>query len=366
MGNKRGAAWLAAALLGAALLIMGGVAAWRWMSPKAAPVEASAGPSPGAAAAAAAPALEASVRAWMPGAGLFRQEWLLQDKDGWNLRIPRLRDPKALGDSLRAHLERAGLKPGVFEWRDFPQWRGFYLELGAEHLVAVQDRSPGLALVLDDWGYHTKVLDAMKSFPAHLTIAVLPGLPYSAVCAEAAFSAGHEVILHLPMEPLRRMPMIKGTLMVGMPEAEVLSWMDRHAATVPHMVGLNNHEGSKGSADTALMRTVCSWVRSKGEYFLDSKTISNSVGVAEAMRAGIPYAARRVFLDNQDDPGAIEAKVREALAVAKRTGSCVAIGHAKENTMAVLTRMAPELIDSGVDLVRVSDLTRYEIPPDAP
>jgi polysaccharide deacetylase 2 family uncharacterized protein YibQ len=364
MGTRRGLI-----ALSALLLLCGLAAAWRFGAWRQAPAPAPEGvPAPAGTAgptAAAQGRMEAAVRAWMPGAGLFRPDWLLKDKDGWNLRLPRLRDAKAIGESLQGYLQGQGAAPTVFEWRDFPQWRGFYLELDGEKLVAVQDRSPALALVIDDWGYHTKVLEAMKHFPAHLTIAVLPGLPYSSLCAQAAFDSGHEVILHLPMEPMRRMPMLKGTLMVGMPAAEVLAWMDRHELSVPHMTGLNNHEGSKGSADTPLMRTVCGWLKSRGEFFLDSKTIASSVGEAEARRAGIPYAARRVFLDNVDEPSAIEAKAREALAIAQKTGSCIAIGHAKENTMAVLSRIAPEFLGSGVDLVRVSDLTLYRMPDDA-
>lgn len=321
-------------------------------------------PPPPPAAPAATPApqggnLEALVRAQMPAAGLFREDWLRHDEQGWNLKIPRKRDARVLGEFLKARLQ-----PRNFEWREFSQWRGFAFELGGEKLTAVQDKGPALALVIDDWGYHTKVLEAMKAFPTRLTVAVMPGLPHSRECAEAAFAAGHEVILHLPMEPLRPMPMLKGTLMVGMPDSEVTTLLDRHAESVPHMSGLNNHEGSKGSADTALMRSVCAWLASHGEYFLDSKTSAQSVGEAEAKRAGIPYEARRVFLDNVDEPKAIEKSAREAFAIAKKTGSCIAIGHPRPNTLAVLTRLAPEFVEAGVDLVRASELTHYEMKPD--
>lgn len=307
--------------------------------------------------------LEAAVRALMPGAGLFRDDWLRRDGDTWNLKIPRRRDARALGEYIRAGLEHSSSKPTMFLWRDFPQWRGFYLEADGDKLVAVQDKSPALAIVIDDWGYHTKVLQQMQNFPGRLTIAVFPGLQYTSLCAETAFAAGHEVIMHLPMEAERKMPMLAGTLLVGMPLGEVSSLIDQHAATIPHMLGLNNHEGSKATADTNLMRTVCEWIKGHGGYFLDSKTSAASVGEAEARRAGIPYAARRVFLDNVDEPKAIEMSLREAVAIAIKTGSCIAIGHPRENTMAVITRLVPEIENQDVDLVRVSELTQFELAP---
>jgi polysaccharide deacetylase 2 family uncharacterized protein YibQ len=355
--------WAWAALLLAALLL--GAAAWflrrSGQAAPPSPAQAVATPQAQEAARAASPSLEAAIRAMMPGAGLFREDWLRKDGDSWNLKIPRRRDAKALAALIQAGLESSGPKPTLFENRDFPQWRGFYLEAGGEKLVAVQDKAPALALVIDDWGYHTKVLPQMKAFPGRLTVAVLPGLPYSKECAEAAFEAGHEVILHLPVEPERSMPMLPGTLMVGMSAEEVDGWLDKHALSVPHMLGLNNHEGSKGSADPALMRTVASWLRAHGGYLLDSKTSPASVAEAEARRAGIPYASRRVFLDNVDQPAAIEKAARLALSIALKSGACIAIGHPRENTMAVLTRLAPEFEDQGVDLVRVSELTFFDL-----
>jgi polysaccharide deacetylase 2 family uncharacterized protein YibQ len=153
--------------------------------------------------------------------------------------------------------------------------------------------------------------------------------------------------------------MLPGTLKPGMPEERVLDLMDRHASSVPHMSGLNNHEGSKGSADTALMQTVAAWLKSHGGYFLDSKTSPKSVGEREAALAGVPYASRRVFLDNLDSPAAIEKAFRQALEIAAKSGSCIAIGHPRKNTLETLTRLAPEAAVRGVELVAASELTLF-------
>ena len=348
------------AVLALSLGLLGAWFAWRLRQasvpqPPLAVASAEATPS------ATAPGLEKAVRSLMPGAGLFRDDWLRKDSTGWNLHLPRRRYARALSAYFKSGLQRLGLSCGVFEDRDFSQWRGFYLEAGGEKLTAVQDKGPALAVVIDDWGYHTKVLAAMRDFPLRLTASVLPGLPHSGECAEAAFAAGHEVILHLPMEPERKMPMLPGTIVIGMPLDEVSAWIGKHAATVPHMLGLNNHEGSKASADANLMGTVAAWLKQHGGYFLDSKTSAASVGEAEARRAGIPYESRRVFLDNVDRPADIEKYLRQAIAIARRTGSCIAIGHPRKNTFDVLAKVAPELEGEGVDMVRASELTLFDM-----
>lgn len=305
---------------------------------------------------------ESALRKLMPGAGLFREDWLRRDQEGLNLNIPRRRDARALGEYFRRELTKAGFTPDLFEWRDISARRGFAMSIGTEKLVALQDKNPGLAFVIDDWGYNLKVLQAMKNFQGRLTIAVLPGLPHSREIAQAALQTGHELILHLPMESESEHAQVEGTLLAGMGREAVAALLERHSSGLPAISGLNNHEGSKASADRALMSTVAAWLRDRGGYFLDSKTSPKSVGEEQAKKAGIPYASRRIFLDNVDTPQAIEAAARQALAIAKKTGSCIAIGHPRENTLAVLGRLAAEIESQGVDLVRASELTFFEIP----
>jgi polysaccharide deacetylase 2 family uncharacterized protein YibQ len=223
---------------------------------------------------------------------------------------------------------------------------------------AVRPKGPRLALVLDDWGQNTRLLPELKAFPAKLTIAVIPGLPYSRDCAQAAHDGGHEVIMHLPVEPLAKLRLAEGTLMVGMTWPQVKAICDRHALSVPYMAGLNNHEGSKGSADPVLMGAVAKWLQSRGAgmYFLDSVTTPKSVIPEQARLAGLPFARRKVFLDNVDEKGAIEKKARQALQQALRDGFSIAIGHPRPNTLKVLARMVGEFKAKGVEVVYVSSL----------
>jgi polysaccharide deacetylase 2 family uncharacterized protein YibQ len=217
---------------------------------------------------------------------------------------------------------------------------------------------PRLALVIDDWGYQSRPVEVLPTMGIPLTTAILPNLPFSRSAAEASHRLGDEVILHCPMQALGRVPEEAGTLKVGMAPAEVQALLEKHWASIPYADGLNNHQGSKATEDPALMAEVAAFAKEKGVYFLDSVTTAKSVIPAAAKAAGIPWAARRVFLDDLDQPGAIRAQLARAVAIARKQGSCIAIGHPRANTLATLRQEGPRLQAEGIELVHVSELLK--------
>ncbi len=60
-----------------------------------------------------------------------------------------------------------------------------------------------VAIVIDDFGNNMKGTNQMLSLPIPLTVAVMPFLPSTKEDAIAAHKKGHEVIIHMPMEPIK-------------------------------------------------------------------------------------------------------------------------------------------------------------------
>ena len=58
-----------------------------------------------------------------------------------------------------------------------------------------------LAIVIDDLGNNMKGTEEMLNLPINLTVAIMPFMPSTKRDAELANQNGHEVIVHLPMEP---------------------------------------------------------------------------------------------------------------------------------------------------------------------
>lgn len=192
-----------------------------------------------------------------------------------------------------------------------------------------------------------------------VTVAVLPGLRYSREVAERARAAGLEVFLHLPLEPEDpAMHLGPGGVTVAMSDTEIAATVRAGLDAVPGAVGVNNHMGSRGTADPRVMRAVLAVVKERNLLFVDSVTSPRSIAAALASEMGIPAASRHVFLDNEEDPEAIRTQIRRTIALARRQGSAVAIGHAQRLTAQVLREVLDEFDRAGIVLVPASALTR--------
>lgn len=213
-----------------------------------------------------------------------------------------------------------------------------------------------LAIVLDDWGYKKAPVEQLARLPKPLTLAVIPHLAYSRLAAERGAALGHEVIVHCPMAAKGGGHPEPSLLASGQSALQVRAKLEEDFLSVPGAVGLNNHEGSLATEDRALMDAVAAVLKDKNAYFLDSVTSPKSKIPAAAKAAGIPWAARRVFLDNEDDQAAVAVQVAEAIACAQKRGACIAIGHPRPATLAALESALPGLEGQGVRLVKVSEL----------
>ncbi len=113
-----------------------------------------------------------------------------------------------------------------------------------------------LVFIIDDAGYSMKQLEAFLRLPFPLTIAVLPGLPYSVMAAQAVRAAGKELILHQPMQALGGQNPGPGAILLGMGKAEIEETVEANLKTVPGAIGMNNHMGSAATTDLGIMEAV--------------------------------------------------------------------------------------------------------------
>lgn len=218
-------------------------------------------------------------------------------------------------------------------------------------------RHPRLAIIMDDLGEDRAAAEAVLALPFSLTASVLPHLPFSYEVAEEAWRRGDQVMLHLPMEAeAGRGTPEASELRVGMTSAQVESALEGMLATVPHAAGANNHEGSRATTDPALMAELMPDLRRRGFFFVDSRTTAATVAYDAAVRAGVPAASRKVFLDDMPERQAVLAQLDLAARDALRDGSAIAIGHPRPATIAALADEVPALESRGIHLVFASQL----------
>lgn len=215
-----------------------------------------------------------------------------------------------------------------------------------------------LAVVFDDAGGDVPSCKYCLALPFPITVAVMPGLSHSRECADAARAAGAEVLLHQPMQA-QNLNIKPGVLAVtpSMSAKEAASLVVSNMVSLGQVAGVNNHEGSLITENTAVMAAIMKAAQEKGAYFLDSRTTSGTKAGNASSVTGIPYYERDVFLDNSHDKEAIVEQVRRALDIANRDGAAIMIGHVRADDILAdtLKEIAPLLRDAGYVFCTVSN-----------
>lgn len=212
-----------------------------------------------------------------------------------------------------------------------------------------------LAIVIDDFGYRPQTENQVIALPAPVSVAVLPNAPHASEMAIKAHNQGHEVLLHLPMAPISKQPLEKDTLRPEMSSTEIDRIIRDAIDKVPYAVGINNHMGSAMTSSLSGMQKVMQALESYRLYFLDSVTIGSTQASRAAAGTGVKVIKRNVFLDDTQNESDIRYQLNRAIALARRNGSAIAIGHPHPATVKVLQQMIPAL-PADITLVRPSDL----------
>jgi polysaccharide deacetylase 2 family uncharacterized protein YibQ len=221
---------------------------------------------------------------------------------------------------------------------------------------AAHDGAPRLAIIIDDCGQWPDTERGFIALPVALTLSVLPHVRFGAQIARDAESAGKGVMLHLPMEPRSGADPGPGGILTAMDDAAIAAQVRDDLTAMPLATGVNNHEGSRATADDRVMRDVAAVLAERHVFFIDSRTGSDTVAERNATAAGVPTARRDVFLDDVADVDATESQLRRAADIAKTKGSAIAIGHPRPTTLIAVRTLLPELERAGIVLVLARDL----------
>ncbi len=218
------------------------------------------------------------------------------------------------------------------------------------------DGRPAITLVIDDMGVMHPYTAQAAALPGPLTLAWFPFARDLPAQVAAAAARGHEAMLHMPMQSHSDSIAQTGPnpLRIDLPPDVNLGRLRDAIAAVPDSVGVNNHMGSVATRDPLLMELVAREVQAHGMLFLDSVVVTHSVALCCAELAGVPSAARDVFVDNVADPWVIARQLAETEAFARRHGHAIAIAHPRPHTLAALEPWLPTLQAKGFALLPLS------------
>ena len=227
---------------------------------------------------------------------------------------------------------------------------------------SIRRRTGQIAIVVDDVGYMSwdgRMIERFCALSQPLTLAILPNEGRVDGILALARKRGHEVILHLPMEPddPGENPG-EGAIRLDQTDEEIRQQVRQALRKVSSAVGINNHMGSRATTDSRVMELVLGELKTRDLFFLDSRTSAESVAYGLARGMDVPALSRDLFIDPVDDRQAIEARLWELAGLAGRAGQAIGIGHDRENTLLALQTVLPRLETRGFRVVTLSHLVR--------
>lgn len=227
-----------------------------------------------------------------------------------------------------------------------------------------RDAPPRIAVVIDDLGLSQEAFERINALPGPLTLAFLP-YGQNAQAMLDAVRPGHEAILHLPAEPETRIEDAGPDMLRVGPADEIRETLGTNLAKLSGFDGVNNHTGSRFTADEDAMRVLLSELDAEGLYFLDSVTTPRPVSIDLGADNGWRVAARDIFLDDDYAGGAaaVRAQLAEVERIARAEGQAIAIGHPYAATAQALGPWLVTAQARGFELVTVGQMTPAPGPP---
>ena len=217
-----------------------------------------------------------------------------------------------------------------------------------------------LAIVIDDFGNNMQGTEDILNLPIKLTVAIMPFLPSTKTDAELAFKNGHEVIVHLPMEPKKGKKSWLGpqAITTDLSDNEIRRRVEAAIQDVPHAVGMNHHMGSKATEDERVMRIVLDICKKNGLFYLDSKTTGKSVVSKLATEMNVPFLENGLFFDDVYTTEHIKKQAHLLERKLSESEQIIAIGHVGVSgpmMVNVLKEYIPVFQDKA-EIVGLSDL----------
>lgn len=291
----------------------------------------------------------------------------MEDGDGYRVSapLPANRSLIRLNASLDRAVEDIGAR--VRSCREMDSGQTLDMKIGTDRRLThrclikktrnVSSANSRIAVVVDDFGYSSEGVAAdFLELEAGITLSVIPGLKYSGDICEKAADAGRSFICHMPMEPEEGECSTDYCVRVSMTDAQIREAVSGAVQAIPGAAGMNNHMGSRATADPRVMAAVLRVCRERGLFFLDSLTSPNSVAAETARRLGLRVLVNDIFLDNRGAD--IRGNMLKLMRKSERRGYAIGIMHVHRKSFRELKWMIEEAEKRGIELVTLEDLIK--------
>ncbi|MHB8733207.1 MAG: divergent polysaccharide deacetylase family protein [bacterium] len=213
---------------------------------------------------------------------------------------------------------------------------------------------PRVAIVFEHAGASLDDLKPIYAMHRPFGLGIFPHQRYSAQIVRDAIAHGLTPLLHLPLESVNAADVgpVGGIVWVRMADGQIARTVAGDLDSVPGVVGVSSHAGSRATADRRVMTAVMKVLKARGLWFQENRTTPRSVALDAAREAGVRSVLVTTYLD--DPPTNIDGKVRALLRTAVRQGWAVAGAHITTGAPEIVARHLGEFQDAGVVFVPIT------------
>lgn len=214
------------------------------------------------------------------------------------------------------------------------------------------DPRPQLALVIAGLGLSSAVTNQAVQMPGEVTLAFSPYAPDAESYVRQARAAGHEVLLELPMEPVRFPqddpgPRALLTSLGANQNIDRLNWV---LARFAGYVGVIETQGGRFTASQVHLEPVMSEIKRRGLLYVERR-VGNSPHPREiAGRLGLIRIDTDIDLDIEPSRREITRRLAAAEMLARRDGTAVLVARPLPVTFELLKAWIRRLEDEGISL----------------
>jgi polysaccharide deacetylase 2 family uncharacterized protein YibQ len=220
------------------------------------------------------------------------------------------------------------------------------------NIPTLKTNKPKLVIILDDVSFSYQV-KAIKSIPFKITPSFFPPTkvhPNTPIYAKEF----KNYMVHLPMQALNFSHPEPDTMNIDWTYAQIKQRINQIKKWFPDAKFINNHTGSKFTANLQSMNYLFRALKEENLGFVDSRTTPYSKSKIVEKIYHIPFFERNVFLDNKQNISYIQNQLKKAVKIAQKRGYAIAIGHPHSATIEAL-RESKEILKN-VDVITINKL----------
>jgi len=223
-----------------------------------------------------------------------------------------------------------------------------------EHLISDM---PKIALLIGGMGLNESLTrTAINRLPPEISLAFAPYGENLQRQSDAARSRGHEVYLHLPMEPFGYPSIDPGphTLLTSVSPQQNLDSLLWHLGRFTGYAGVTNYLGAQFASNNEAISPVLKELGKRGLIYVDdgSKGLSRATQLAGIL--GLDARSAVVDLDGDGSPASILAALQKLEALARHSGMAIATGPGLPATIEAVEQWTQGLAGRNILLVPVS------------